>query len=320
MRCCDSRAAAILALLAEFADRKTFTRPLRCRSEFFATSVAVTFADIVVWVSVAGDESLQVLGGTMSAQFDMGRAIARIFTVFAANFIPFLALAVLTVVPPLLAGWLVARALPGAGVVFSPAYWAAIPFYLLVGLFSLVMSYALQAAVVQGTVATLDGRRASFVQCLGTAVRSTPKLVVIAIVASIGIIGGMVLLVVPGVILALMWSVVVPACVVEQKSIGDSFSRSAALTKGHRWAILGILVVLTIAILAITLAIRPLAGLHVFPTPGEPVQLNTLYWIISMVVRIFTATVAAIATASIYYELRTIKEGATSDQLAAVFA
>jgi hypothetical protein len=50
----------------------------------------------------------------------------------------------------------------------------------------------------------------------------------------IGIGIGLVLLIIPGIILALMWALTIPVAVIEDKGLGDSVSRSAELTKGHR--------------------------------------------------------------------------------------
>jgi hypothetical protein len=253
------------------------------------------------------------------AEFNMGRVIARIFEVLGPNCGRFFLLASLTEAPPMVVRWLMFRSFP-AGTNPLVALWANFPGIVLIALLTIVLTCVLQAAVVHGTVATLNGKSASFGQCLATAIGSFPKLFVISIFASFGILGGMLLLIVPGIILGLMWSVIVPACMVEQKTIGESFSRSAALTKGHRWAIFGILVIYLVLATAVGLAVRPLAGLHILPTGPEGIPTGAIYWTVLTVIRIIGTTITAIGTASIYYELRTIKEGATSEQLAAVFA
>jgi hypothetical protein len=50
----------------------------------------------------------------------------------------------------------------------------------------------------------------------------------------IGIGVGFLLLIVPGIILALMWALTIPVAVIEDKGLRDSVNRSAELTKGHR--------------------------------------------------------------------------------------
>jgi len=49
----------------------------------------------------------------------------------------------------------------------------------------------------------------------------------------IGVGIGFVLLIVPGIILGLMWSLTIPVAVLEDKGLRDATSRSAELTKGN---------------------------------------------------------------------------------------
>ncbi len=65
----------------------------------------------------------------------------------------------------------------------------------------------------------------------------------------------MVLLVVPGIIVALMWSFVTPVLVVERTGLIDTFQRSRDLTRGHRWALLGLIVVYSLVVVALEWAI-----------------------------------------------------------------
>jgi hypothetical protein len=48
------------------------------------------------------------------------------------------------------------------------------------------------------------------------------------------------LILIPGVMLLMMWSVGMPVCVVERLGPFGSLARSRELTKGHRWKILGL--------------------------------------------------------------------------------
>ena len=58
---------------------------------------------------------------------------------------------------------------------------------------------------------------------------------------------GFTLLLVPGIFLAVIWSMAMVAMVAEEPGVFGAFKRSAALTNGARWKILGILL-LTVAI------------------------------------------------------------------------
>ena len=71
--------------------------------------------------------------------------------------------------------------------------------------------------------------------------------IVVAILVGIGLL----LLIIPGVILALMWSVSMPSLVVEDKGVFDSISRSSELTKHNRMRILGVVIVVLVLYLVI---------------------------------------------------------------------
>lgn len=60
----------------------------------------------------------------------------------------------------------------------------------------------------------------------------------LSILSNIGIIVGLVLLVVPGVILAIRWSIAAPLLIAEELGVTESLSESWARTKGHALTIL----------------------------------------------------------------------------------
>ena len=118
---------------------------------------------------------------------------------------------------------------------------------------------------------------------------------------------GYMLLVVPGLILSTLWFVGLPACIVEQLGTWTSLRRSMALTKGHRWKIFGLLLLLFAPGIVSTLVQTRLA-------PSPIVRAVTeLVW--TGIWTAFTATIAIVT----YHDLRMAKEGTDFDQIAAVF-
>ncbi|TAJ40213.1 MAG: hypothetical protein EPO67_00370, partial [Reyranella sp.] len=79
-------------------------------------------------------------------------------------------------------------------------------------------------------------------------------LVVLAVIQSVGIALGFVLLVVPGLILLGMWMVAAPVMMVEGLDIMESLKRSAELTKGSR------LTAISTFVAAVLLSLIPLIG------------------------------------------------------------
>jgi len=69
--------------------------------------------------------------------------------------------------------------------------------------------------------------------------RAVPLLLT-AIFVGVAVCAGFVLLIIPGLIAFTVYSVAVAVCVVEGTGPGKSLSRSAAMTRFHRWRILGL--------------------------------------------------------------------------------
>jgi uncharacterized membrane protein len=125
----------------------------------------------------------------------------------------------------------------------------------------------------------------------------------------LGVMVGMLLLVVPGIIILLMWSVAVPSYVEERAGVVASLKRSRELTKGSRWKILGLYVVMLTIIVLIQMLVVAILG-----------QAGTLAIVAAMLTSAVFGTLFAAMIASLYVELRQVKDGATPDRLAEVFA
>lgn len=147
--------------------------------------------------------------------------------------------------------------------------------------------------------------------------RQIVPLVLCSIVVWIGIVVAMTALIVPGIWLLAVWSVVVPAIVIE----GGGFSalgRSAALTKGYRWPIVGTLVLLTICM--------AIAGLVLFFFVGTLLAaIGGLFGLIAGAILYALMSgvsygIYFVGIALIYARLREIKEGISVETLAEVFA
>jgi uncharacterized membrane protein len=132
---------------------------------------------------------------------------------------------------------------------------------------------------------------------------------------------GAVLFLIPAVVLFLMWSVATPALVAERIGVFSAFGRSRYLTKGARWKILGLLIVIWVVLLiisgvvsAITLAIGAQSMLN--PAAPVPVPVLVLGVIIGTLTTAFTSTTMT----SLYISLRDWKDGPQANSLADIFA
>jgi hypothetical protein len=131
----------------------------------------------------------------------------------------------------------------------------------------------------------------------------------ITILYMLGIMAGTLLLIVPGIVILLMWSVAVPSYVEERAGVVASLKRSRELTKGSRWKILGLYVVMLTIIVLIQMLVVAILG-----------QAGTLAIVAAMLTSAVFGTLFAAMIASLYVELRQVKDGATPDRLAEVFA
>jgi hypothetical protein len=252
------------------------------------------------------------------SRFDMGRTAKRTFSVVGQNIVTFGVLSFLVGIPLAVMSWGGTQfAQPFPARLFDPR---AAGFYAVTGLAYFIGSFVLQAGVVLGTIASLNARRASLAECLSVALAAFLPLLLLTLVMIVGIAGGSVLLIVPGIIIALNWSVAVPARLVEHVTLGGALNRSKELTRGHRWAIFGLLVAFTLLNLIIGMIGGVVAGVG-FHLPnaaiGSGVSLGGIA--VSTSARMIEAILGAALIASIYYELRVIKQGIGPDALASVF-
>ncbi len=197
-------------------------------------------------------------------------------------------------------------------------------------LFSLLIGALLQAALIHGTISDLNGRRASIGDCLNTAVRHVLPLIGIGIAMTVATFLGLFLFIVPGVILALALCVSAPVRVVEGLGVFSSLGRSGDLTRNHRGAILLLFILFGIG----TFVIQTLLGLvfgsnliGISRATGDELAMGRSFiaafdlrtMVINPLFQSLGALIGAAGVASIYFELRSIKEGIGIEALAAAF-
>lgn len=181
-----------------------------------------------------------------------------------------------------------------------------------------VVSSFVQAAITRATVSASEGRKATFGECLSAAARVFLPLVAMAILSGLAMMLGAFLFVIPGIILFLMWSVASPAMVIERGGIIGSLTRSAELTKGSRWKILAMFLVLIVAYWLLSLVVG-VVGLTEY-RPATAAGLTIANLIGSIVLGTAFNTAAGAMWPSLYVELRHAKEGTSIESLEQVFA
>ncbi len=235
----------------------------------------------------------------------------RTFTVSGKNFATFVLAALLLAGIP---SALVVLGQAGNPLPTSPTGWGLLLFGWAL---SLVGTYVLQAAIVVGAVNSLNGRPVRLANMMEVGIRNFLPLLGLAIVMSVGIGLGMILLFVPGMILAVIWCVAAPSLVAEKRGIFESLQRSRELTKGYRWPIFGLIVIYFIVYMVIAGTVSGVSVATGGNLDGTGNMAVTL--IATPLIAVIQAIIGSSGVAAIYYELRTAKEGVGADELAAVF-
>lgn len=250
--------------------------------------------------------------GAARGHFDLGRVIQRTFTSIGQNAAVFFGASVILVGVPSTISAL------GQGSLTTADPFSGFGFVVLGTILYFIGLYLLQGMVVKAAVNGFNGKKTAFGDAFNVGVRMFLPLLGLSIIATLGTILGYILLIVPGVILSVMWSVSAPAVVVEKRGVFESLQRSRDLTRGHRWSVFGLMVIYVVLSWIIGLA---LGGLSLATggtmTGGAPNLLVTL--ISGPLVNIVAGVVASAGVASLYYELRVAKEGVGADELASVF-
>jgi hypothetical protein len=169
-------------------------------------------------------------------------------------------------------------------------------------LISIVAVFWLQAALVKAVEDIRDGRAdLSLQETFDAAKPHLGSVIVAGLLAGLGIVVGLLLLIVPGLFLMTIWAVIVPVIVLENRSAGESFSRSRELVRGYGWGVFGV-IVLTILLL---IGFEIVLGLILSPFA------DWLRGFISNIVSgTLTAPFIAVVLTLLYFRLRAAKEPA----------
>jgi MFS family permease len=253
------------------------------------------------------------------SRFEIGRVVKRTFGVIGRNLATFAPLSLIAGVPFAIVTW----SRSGANLFsLTPFTGRTIGLAALSWLIYLVTLVVLQATITYATIADLNGRRASVADCISTGISHLVPLILIAVFAGLGILLGFLLLVVPGILIAISWSVAVPVRVIERSGVIDSILRSNKLTSGHFGAIFVLMIALFIAQMIIAGVVGALIGVVLALVSPESVATIRTSWVgiaSSAIGAMISGIISSAGTASIYFELRSIKEGIGPEALAAVF-
>lgn len=252
-------------------------------------------------------------------RFDIGRVISGGFAIVARRPVTLIVLtALFGFLPTAATLWLTADWLPAPapGAVNLAATLQRLGAVELIGVLLGGMSWILQGAVAAAALSDYGDKPLSVTEALAKAAPRMPIVYACGVLATAGIVLGTIALIVPGILLALAWSVGGVVAVVENTGF-KSFGRSAQLTKGNRGSLLVIFLIYGVVGTVVSIAVRAVAGGSLMAAgASDPLWLTIgLQPLGSAVVQVFmTATLV-----SAYVELRGVKDGLAATGLAALF-
>jgi hypothetical protein len=249
----------------------------------------------------------------------IGELLGKAFEIYKANAQNLLLIVAIVVVPLTFISAFV------AGVVFAPesntvtifgetvetvdsrSAGAAIIVALLTALIGVIINAVLQAAIMRGAAQGSIGDPVDIDASYKWGFARFGSVILISILVGLAVAGGLILLIIPGLIFAVMFSVAIPALVVENLRGTDAMSRSWNLVKGHFWHAVGIILLAAI----ITAVVGGIVG-----AIGNAINDNWfVVWIFQAIAQIITAPFAAIVSVLLYLDLRARREALTAEGL-----
>lgn len=252
----------------------------------------------------------------------IGRVFSRAFGTIGSNPVATLGIAFLFgALPSLLLTWGVQSGGPESFAILGSVGVVALAIFSAV--IAITLAMITQGALVRATTAYSEGRKASLGESARAGLSVALPLFLLGLGSAIGIALGFLLLIVPGIILYVMWSVAAPALVEENLGPTEAFGRSNYLTEGVRWKIFGLLLVVLVlywifSSLVAMLGIWWYGGVAEFAQSaagGMPIG----YLAINGIAGTITSAIWGVIQTSLYVELRDWKDGPQTEALADIF-
>ena len=238
----------------------------------------------------------------------LGDILSAAFNIYKANASKLLVIVAIVVVPLTFISSLF------TGVVFAPGTTGGVVdtrgvgTLLFVGsigaAISVVIWAVLQAAILRAAAQATIGDPVDTQASYQYGFRRLGSVILVSLLVGLAVLGGFILLIIPGIIFAVMLSVAVPALVVENRRGTEAMGRSWNLVKGHFWHAVGVILVAGIITGVIGGIIGAIGGSAWFTR-----------WIFTAIATVITAPYSALVLVLLYLDLRTRSEALSADAL-----
>jgi len=242
---------------------------------------------------------MSVASANVGGDLRVGNVLSRAFEICSANFLLFGAVMLVVSLPNLF------FTLQPA----TEASWASGLYFVLEIVLGLFLNTIGEAVILFGAFQYLRGQPVVPGEALQRSLARFLPILGFAILYALALFFGFILFVIPGIILFVMWTVALPACVVEGLGPIDCMRRSTDLTRGYRWKIFGIFILLTIISAIVGGIINSIAGQGGIVAKALIGVLWSAAW----------STYWNCVLVMIYHDLRVVKEGIDTAQIAAIF-
>ncbi|MGZ8785890.1 MAG: hypothetical protein ACXW1Y_10060 [Acidimicrobiia bacterium] len=185
---------------------------------------------------------------------------------------------------------------------------------LLSGLLAALAQAVVQLGSVEAIAEVYLDREPNWRTSLGAGLKRLPAGIGVFLIAVVPLTVGFLLCFLPGVWLAVMWSMVVPVLAVERLGPGASLGRSWKLVKNRFWPVLGVLALSFLISLVIQSILSAVVTASFLFSGTVALEIQALVNTVSRIlVTPFTASVFAV----LYFDLRVRQEGFDLERMAA---
>ena len=241
----------------------------------------------------------QMLDGPRST-FQIGEALSKTFSVWGSNLLPFILVTLIVNIPTL---YFMRRQLTSVAEE-DVRLWGALS-----QVSGWVMSILATGAVTYAVVQQLRGRPCGMGEALSVGAARFFPVIGVGLLTMLAVVGGLILLIIPGLIVSLMLLVATPVAIIERPGVVASLKRSSELTKGVK----GQLFVMLLLIGFVGGIIGFVVGMVL--QGSAP---NTS-WIVLGALHVLVQSFGVVLPAVVYVLLRASRDGASIEDVAKVF-
>lgn len=233
--------------------------------------------------------------GPTGATFSVGDVLVRSFGVLFRNLVPFGLISLVLLSPVVVVEMTIGReaAVAEAGIL---------------SVADQILGYLVAAILVYGTLRDLAGHAPTLSEVVAGGLQVAAPAIPLAIVYGLIVAVGLLLLVVPGLVFLSIWWVLIPAVAVERRGIGAGLVRAVRLTKGYRWQVFALVVI----VLILKLVVLPFVVAALSYSTGFA-GASVLAWMLGALLVAFDAVMLTVG----YHDLRVANEGVDTAEIAA---